>query len=72
MGDCVKFPKFTPSKFNELYRELDFQMRKLEEQRINVQDKLLKKDDKTFVINSNWEEVDGYKKQKQEIVLKTI
>ena len=36
MGDCVKFPKFTPSKIIELYRELDFQRRKLEEQRINV------------------------------------
>ena len=36
MGDCVKFPKFNPSKIIELYRELDFQRRNLEEQRIHV------------------------------------
>ena len=46
MGDCVKFPKFTPNKTIELYRELDFQRRNLEEKMINVQDKFLKKDDK--------------------------
>lgn len=70
MGDYVNFPKFTPSKIIELYRELDFQRRKLEEQRINVQDKLLMKDDKEVVINEIQEEVDKYKKQKQKIVLK--
>jgi len=31
MGDHVKFPKFTPSKIIELYREIDFHRRKLEE-----------------------------------------
>jgi len=62
MGDYVNFPKFTPSKIIELYRELDFQRRKLEEQRINVQDKLLMKDDKEVVINEIQEEVDKYKK----------
>jgi len=36
MGDCVKFPKFNPSKIIESYRELEFQWRELEEQRINV------------------------------------
>ena len=46
IGDCVKFPKFTPNKIIKLYRELDFQRRKLEEQGISVQNKLLKKDEK--------------------------
>lgn len=31
MEDHIKFPKSTPSKIIELYRELDFQRRKLEE-----------------------------------------
>lgn len=31
MEDWVKFPNFTRSKIIELYRELDFQMKKLEE-----------------------------------------
>ena len=35
MEDRVKFPKSTPSKIIELYREMDFQRRKLEEQRMN-------------------------------------
>jgi len=46
MGDCVKFPKFTPSKIIEIYRELDFKRRNLEEQRMNVHDRLLKKEAK--------------------------
>ena len=50
IGDCVKSPKFTPSKIIELYRELDFQRRKLEEKRINVLDRLLMKNDKAVVI----------------------
>ena len=53
MGDFVKFPKFAPSKIIELYRELDLQRRKLEEQRINVQDTLFMKDDKEIVINDS-------------------
>ena len=36
MGNCIKFPNFTPSKIFELYRELDLQRRKLEQQRINI------------------------------------
>lgn len=55
--DRVNFPKSTPSKIIELYRELDFQRRKLEEQRMNVQDRLLMKDDKAVVINDNQEEI---------------
>jgi len=70
MEDCVKFPKFTPNKIIELYRESDFQRRKLEEQKMNVQDRLLKKDDKAIVINNNQEEVDRCRKQRQEIVVK--
>ena len=53
MGDCVKFPNFTSSKIIELYRELDLQRRNLEKQRINVQNKLLMKDDKEIVINDS-------------------
>lgn len=53
--DRVNFPKSTPIKIIELYRELDFQRRKLEEQRMNVQDRLLMKDDKAVVINDNQE-----------------
>lgn len=70
MGDCVKFTKITPSKIIEIYRELDFQRRKLEEQRMNIQDRLLKKEDKEVVINNNQEEVEKCRNQKQEIVLK--
>jgi len=50
MEDRVNFPKSTPSKIIELYRELDFQRRKLEEKRMNVHDRLLMKDEKAVVI----------------------
>jgi len=64
MGDCVKFPNFTPSKIIELYRELDLQRRKLKQQRINIQSKFLMKDDKEIFIDDSQEEVDRYSKQK--------
>lgn len=60
MAGCVKFSNFTPSKIMKLYRELDLQRRKLEQQRINIQNKLLMMDDKEFVINDSQEEVDRY------------
>lgn len=53
MENCVKFPKSTPLKIVELYGKLDFQRRKLERQRIDVQERLLKKEEKRIVMNDN-------------------
>lgn len=53
MENCVKFPKSTPIEINELYRKLDFQRRELERQRIDVQERLLKREDKKIVINDS-------------------
>jgi len=53
MDNCVKFPKSTPIEIIELYRKLDFQRRELEKQRIDVQERLLKKEDKRIVMNDS-------------------
>ena len=53
MENCVKFPKSTPIKVIELYRKLDYQRRELEKQRIDVQERLLKKENKNIVMNDN-------------------
>ena len=53
MENCVKFPKSTPIKIVELYRKLYFQRRELERQRIDVQERLLKKEDKRIVMNDS-------------------
>ena len=45
--------KSTPIEIIELYRKLDFQRREMEKQRIDVQDRLLKKEDKKIVMNDN-------------------
>ena len=56
MENCVKFPKSTPIEIVELYRKLDFQRRELERQRIDVQDRLLKREDKRIFMNDNHKE----------------
>jgi len=53
MESCVKFPKSTPIEIIELYRKLDFQRRELERQRIDVQERLLKREDKRIVMNDS-------------------
>lgn len=53
MENCVKFPKSTSIEIIELYRKLDFQTRELEKQRIDVQERLLKKENKSIVMNDN-------------------
>lgn len=53
MENCVKFPNSTPIEIIELYRKLDFQRRESEKQRIDVQERLLKKENKNIVMNEN-------------------
>ena len=53
MENCVKFPNSNKIEIIELYRKLHFQRRELEKQRIDVQDKLLKKEDKKIAMNDN-------------------
>ena len=53
MENCVKFPNSTPIEIIELYRKLDFQRRELERQRIDVQDRLLKMEDKRIFMNDS-------------------
>jgi len=53
MENCVKFPNSTPIKIIELYTKLVFPRRELEKHRIDVQDRLLKKEDKRIAMNDN-------------------
>lgn len=52
-GNCVQFPKSTSIEIVELYSKLDFQRRELEKQRIDVQERLLKKENKNIVMNDD-------------------
>ena len=58
MEKCVKFRNSTPIEIIELYRKLDFQRRELERQRIDVQERLLKREDKRIVMNDNHKKKD--------------
>ena len=62
---CVRFPKPTPIGVVELYRRLDFQRRKLEEQRTYAQNELLKKQGRGIVMDDNQRPKDGREFMKQ-------
>ena len=56
MENCAKFPKSNSIEVIELYRKLDFQRRELEKKRIDVQDRLLKREGKRIFMNDSHKE----------------